>query len=754
MSTNSPKVTVLISTYNRPDYLTETLESVVNQTMTDFEVLVINDGGVDVGPIVDSVKDPRFIYHHRTENQGKASCCNYGLAKARGRYIAYIDDDDIWYPNHLELLSKALDENPGVGAAYSDLYAVSCVKDEVSKKRYVLDKKIMVSRDFNREFMFYYNHVLHVSLMHRIEAAYRVGCYDPSIKVLIEWSLSRKLCMIYDYVYIPQVTGEYYMPVFKSDRISVVQRKNKNSYRHNLRKIRSSFPEEPWPKIDKVDVICPVSAWNKEAREHVGAIIDNFDYPIHIILINASGNTPIDQCWDSLDNLAELQNISIITPPGAMSSLKLFRFAAKRSSAQYVYLMTKNTQLKKVEKRIMVGLEYLKNNSCEGVKWNIEEENKSYFDILMNRNHFLARSDPDKKQKSLDVRSLSANIAPMTFRFDVLFARVKREVSKGDYKTAYQTLKEILAMPNGSPRIQFLINIFVRTCIGLKKYTTAQKELLALIKRGYEPDNWIRLGQVLQYMKKPLEAIKAYQKGLDNFELKDIDLENPVFPFNFPKDLAAFHALMGMAECYDEIGQKEDSFRNYRRAAKLRANSHRPFLGFVKHFLDSNQLDKAQAVSYKLCGRGAKNDPETHRVLGKLCYRKNEPEMAFSCYLKAFEHGKNDEKNIEPIFHTGRMLGKWEEVKNVLEKFVTIKPDHVPALARLSEVHFQLGNYERAAQLTRTGLELEKSNIILRNLDQKINKVIKTNTGLLDPLQIDATPDLTAQPDWPRTAVK
>ena len=406
----------------------------------------------------------------------------------------------------------------------------------------------------------------------------------------------------------------------------------------------------------------------------------------------------------------------------------------------------------------MVGLEFLKNNACDGVKWDIEEESKSYFDILMNRNHFLARSDPNKNQKPLDVRSLSVNIAPFSFRFDLLFARVKRQVSKGEYREAFQTLREILTRPQGSPRIQFLIGIFVKTCIGLKEYGPAEKELRALIERGYEPDNWIRLGQILQLMKKPVEAIEAYKKGMENFRLKDADLESPVFPFNFPKDLAAFHALMGLAECYDELGYKEESFRNYRRAAKLRANSHRPFLGFVKHFLDSNQLEKAQAASYKLCERGAKNDPETHRVLGKLCYRKNEHEMAFSCYLKAFEHGKDDENNIEPLFHTGRLLGKWEEVKNRLEEFVELRPDYVPALARLSEVHFKLGNYERAAQLTGLGLELDTSNVILRSIERKIKKELELkkliDADAMDPLGVEVAPKLSAAMDWSLTAAK
>ena len=60
MSVESPKATVLISTYNRPDYLREAIASVMAQTMTDWELLVMNDGGVDVAHVVAEFNDPRI----------------------------------------------------------------------------------------------------------------------------------------------------------------------------------------------------------------------------------------------------------------------------------------------------------------------------------------------------------------------------------------------------------------------------------------------------------------------------------------------------------------------------------------------------------------------------------------------------------------------------------------------------------------------------------------------------------------------
>jgi glycosyltransferase involved in cell wall biosynthesis len=169
-----PKVTALISTFNRPQYLAEAISSITAQTMDNWELIVLNDGGVDVGHVVEKFADPRIVYVPDTENRGAAIRFNQGLKLAKGDYICYLGDDDTFYPNHFELLSKALDEHPEAGLAYSDLYAVSSVSDTKTGKRHILEKQMLVSRDFNREFMFHYNHVLHVSLMHRREAALRV----------------------------------------------------------------------------------------------------------------------------------------------------------------------------------------------------------------------------------------------------------------------------------------------------------------------------------------------------------------------------------------------------------------------------------------------------------------------------------------------------------------------------------------------------------------------------------------------------
>src|SRR6056297_356635 len=119
-----PKVTVVVSTYKRPELLARFLESVLAQTLTDFEVIVVDDGGGDAKGAVEPFVE-RFAAQGQScyliamqENSGYQSVPkNYGIAHARGSYVAQPDDDDVWYPHHLETLVGVL-EAGGADVAY------------------------------------------------------------------------------------------------------------------------------------------------------------------------------------------------------------------------------------------------------------------------------------------------------------------------------------------------------------------------------------------------------------------------------------------------------------------------------------------------------------------------------------------------------------------------------------------------------------------------------------------------------------
>jgi glycosyltransferase involved in cell wall biosynthesis len=111
-----PQFSIIIPTYNRAYILQESINSVLMQTCTDYELIVVDDGSTDHTPqlmrsILDSGKAGRDrIRYVLQEQRGKSAALNHGVRIARGEWIAFLDSDDIWLPNKLELQLRALQE--------------------------------------------------------------------------------------------------------------------------------------------------------------------------------------------------------------------------------------------------------------------------------------------------------------------------------------------------------------------------------------------------------------------------------------------------------------------------------------------------------------------------------------------------------------------------------------------------------------------------------------------------------------------
>lgn len=113
-----PVVSVVMSTYNDVDHLSDTIDSVLSQTLTDFEFIIVNDGSPDpdTRPVLEgyAARDPRVKIIDK-ENQGITRALMNGCNRGRGAYIARIDVGDVMLPRRLQLQKEALDKYPGVG---------------------------------------------------------------------------------------------------------------------------------------------------------------------------------------------------------------------------------------------------------------------------------------------------------------------------------------------------------------------------------------------------------------------------------------------------------------------------------------------------------------------------------------------------------------------------------------------------------------------------------------------------------------
>lgn len=119
---SDPRVTVLLPVFNGERFIREAVESIIAQTFTDFELLVVDDGSTDRTPkILDSFRDPRIRIHRNPSNLKLIASLNLGISLARGELIARMDADDIAMPMRLERQVDFLDRHPEVDVVGADI---------------------------------------------------------------------------------------------------------------------------------------------------------------------------------------------------------------------------------------------------------------------------------------------------------------------------------------------------------------------------------------------------------------------------------------------------------------------------------------------------------------------------------------------------------------------------------------------------------------------------------------------------------
>lgn len=124
---NSGLVSVIIPTYNRAHLIGDSIRSVLAQTYTNLEVIVVDDGSTDnTEEVIAAISDPRLRYI-RQPNRGRSNARNHALSFAGGKYITFLDSDDLYLPNKIELQVAYLKNHPGVGMVYTSAH---CINDQ------------------------------------------------------------------------------------------------------------------------------------------------------------------------------------------------------------------------------------------------------------------------------------------------------------------------------------------------------------------------------------------------------------------------------------------------------------------------------------------------------------------------------------------------------------------------------------------------------------------------------------------------
>lgn len=184
-----PEISVLMSVYNGAEYIADSIESILNQTYSDFEFIIVNDGSTDnTLEIIKSYQDKRIRLFNFTENRGIGSALKFGLTKVQGKYLAKADSDDIHLPERLAKqkafldthsdisLVKALIEyfphNEVVRASHRYNYYKSIIENE---------KNSIISPEQINEKLYWYCCIPHTTVMARTDVIKKIGYEEMRI---------------------------------------------------------------------------------------------------------------------------------------------------------------------------------------------------------------------------------------------------------------------------------------------------------------------------------------------------------------------------------------------------------------------------------------------------------------------------------------------------------------------------------------------------------------------------------------------
>jgi len=200
-------VSVVIRTRNRPALLREALESLAAQTARPRQVVVVNDGGASPREVTDAFRSAfDVVVEEPRTRRGRSDAANRGVAAAREELVAFLDDDDRCFPDHVERLARAQREGPEP-VVYSDAVTVVYGRDDSGWVPRV--RTLQYSLDYDPDYLVYANYIpIHTLLLPR-ELFRKVGGFDEGLEYSEDWDFLIRLSAEAPFRHLRAVTCEY-----------------------------------------------------------------------------------------------------------------------------------------------------------------------------------------------------------------------------------------------------------------------------------------------------------------------------------------------------------------------------------------------------------------------------------------------------------------------------------------------------------------------------------------------------------------
>lgn len=215
---SQPLVSILIRTCQRPDVLKHALNSIKNQTYKNIQVVVVEDGENRSEDILKKeYSDLNYIYRATGHKVGRSEAGNLALKLANGEYLNFLDDDDYFYPNHVEVLVKAI-QLKKYEVAYSVAQECYCMYNTQKCQYYEFSKHVRYRVPFNRMYLLWTNYLPIQSVLFSRQLYLKYGGFREDYEALEDWDLWVRYACETEFYFVNEITSLYHVPIWQYKR--------------------------------------------------------------------------------------------------------------------------------------------------------------------------------------------------------------------------------------------------------------------------------------------------------------------------------------------------------------------------------------------------------------------------------------------------------------------------------------------------------------------------------------------------------
>jgi len=210
MNTENSLVSIIVRTKDRPKLLKRALQSIAAQTYRPIEVVLVNDGGcdLDIEEIRNILNDVSLNYICLEKKTGRAHAGNIGMENVQGQYIGFLDDDDIFYKEHISVLVNLL-QKYDYKVGYTDAHIAFLQFSPESKEIVTTDKRVFTSKDFSYSELLIDNYIPLMSILFSKDILKKFHGFDEKFEIYEDWDLLIRIAENCPFYHVEKVTAEY-----------------------------------------------------------------------------------------------------------------------------------------------------------------------------------------------------------------------------------------------------------------------------------------------------------------------------------------------------------------------------------------------------------------------------------------------------------------------------------------------------------------------------------------------------------------